>query len=375
MTVSRRDFLARAMMGAAAVASASALSPISSAFASDKVASGKAGGKPGPGHYKVPHKLGMGGVALGNGFMIETSDAQAEATMQAAWDGGVRYFDTSPWYGLGLSERRMGHFLHRQKREEYILSTKIGRILTATDTIPKTQWANPSPFDYTYDYSASATRRSIEDSLQRMGISSIDVVFIHDLTPDTNDIKDRYEELYKQAQNGAMPELTKMREEGIIKGWGLGVNTVEPILRTLEVTDPDIFLAAAQYSLLDHEDSIARLFPACEKKNTWLVIGSPYNAGFLVGRERYNYKGTIPDGAKDKRAKMNAIAKRHGIELRTAALQFCMAPKMVASVIPGARSPEQVKQNIESSKARVPADFWAELKKEKLLAENAPVPK
>ena len=224
----------------------------------------------------IKEKLGLGGVAIGNGFKV-LSDKEAEQTLEAAWDAGIRYYDTSPWYGLGLSERRFGHFLHNKKRDDYILSTKVGRILTATDKIPETMWNDPSPFDYKYDYSAEAVRRSIEDSLQRMGVSRIDYVFIHDLSPDHNDeYKDgtTWLDHFEVARKGAMPELTKMREEGLIKGWGLGVNTIEPIIKTLEETDadPDIFLSAIQYSMVDHKKSLDELFPAIEKHHVGLTI-------------------------------------------------------------------------------------------------------
>src|SRR5690554_7007793 len=136
----------------------------------------------------------------------------------------------------------------------------MGRLLKATKDLPQIMWISPSPFDYRYDYSAEGTRRSIEDSLQRLGVESIDIVFIHDLSPDNGDMKDKWVEYFKVAEKGAMPELTKMREEGLIKAWGLGVNTIEPILKTLEAADPDIFLSATIYSLIEHEDALDRLF-------------------------------------------------------------------------------------------------------------------
>jgi D-threo-aldose 1-dehydrogenase len=325
--------------------------------------------------FRPAEKFGLGGVAIGNGFKIN-SDEQANQTMAAAWAAGVRYFDTSPWYGLGLSERRFGHFLYNKKREDYVISTKIGRILTPDSKfeMPGGLWKGKLNFSYKYDFSAAGVRRSIEDSLQRMGLPYLDIVFIHDLSPDNGDMKDKWTNYFDEAAKGAMPELTKMREEGIIKAWGFGVNTVDPILKTIEVADPDIFLSATQYSLMLHEDALNRLFPVCEKRDISLVIGAPLNAGFLAGMNRYNYGSTIPSGFLEKRAKMEAIAAKHRVDLRTAALQFSAAPKVVSSVIPGASTAEQAIQNAASMHVVVPAGFWEDLKREKLIAANAPVP-
>lgn len=353
----RRSFLATSMLASAAAVSGSA--------AEKKAAGGK--------HYRPPVKIGMGGVALGNGFAV-TPDQQADETMAAAWAAGVRYFDTSPWYGLGLSERRFGHFLDGQKRDEFVISTKIGRLMVPDESFKHGMWKGHLGFNYKYDYTADGTRRSIEDSLQRMGLSSIDIVFIHDLSPDNGDMKEKWTDFFDIAAKGAMPELTRMRDEGIIKAWGFGVNRPQPILKALEVSDPDLFLAATQYSLMKHEEALENLFPACDKHGVSLVIGAPLNAGFLAGLDRYDYGGKIPEGFKEKREKMNKVAKDHDTDLRTAALQFTAAPAVVSSTIPGARTPKQVQENMESMKAKIPPEFWETLKKEKLISANAPVP-
>lgn len=325
------------------------------------------------GHYLPPHRMGLGGVAIGSAFR-PTTDEEAQKTMQGAWEAGVRFFDTSPWYGLGLSERRMGHFLHNQKRSDYVLSTKVGRLLTAGPRVTGTIWKDPAPFEYRYDYTAEGTRRSIEDSLQRLGIESIDIVFIHDLSSDNPDMKEKWTEYFDIAAKGAMRELSKMRDEGLIKAWGFGVNTIEPALAALKAGDPDVFLSATQYSLMYHENALNTLFPACEERGVSIVVGAPLNAGFLAGVERYNYGGTIPEGFEKKRARMAELARDHGTDLRTAALQFSAAPAVVSSTIPGARSGEQVTENAASMKAKIPAAFWEALKGENLIAKNAPIP-
>lgn len=320
-------------------------------------------------------KYGLGGVAAGNGFNVN-SDEQIRQMLETAWDSGVRYFDTSPWYGLGLSERRFGHFLFNKNREDYVLSTKIGRILEpdADFELPNNIWKGKLNFRYKYDYTAEGVRKSVEDSLHRMGLPYLDIVFIHDLSPDNGDMGENWTEYFEEARKGAMPELTRMREEGLIKAWGFGVNRIEPILRTMEVADPDIFLSATRYSLIEHEDALNNLFPACEKNGVSLVMGAPLNSGFLAGVDRYNYSRDVPEAFMKKRSMLYEIAKNHRVNLRSAALQFCAAPSVAASVIPGASNAEQARANVASMSENIPEDFWKELKAEELIASNAPEP-
>ncbi|QJR81675.1 aldo/keto reductase [Alteromonas pelagimontana] len=370
--MNRRKFLETSLISSAAIGMGSIISTQALAASQSPVLSQSS--TTAAGSWQPGYRFGQGGAPLGGSSGLPVSDADAQAILENAWNAGMRYYDTSPWYGLGLSERRFGMALHRRPRDEYILSTKVGRILSAAPSAPDTDWANPDSFDYKYDYSASATRRSIEDSLQRLGVSSIDLVFIHDLSPDNKDISDRYDSLLQQAIKGAMPELTKMREEGMIKGWGMGVNTLPPILAANENAEPNVHLAACQYTLMDHRESLDKLFPSCKKANATVVVGSPLNNGFLAGKDRYNYSGKIPDGFKEKRARMNKIAAAHGTDLRTAALQFCSAPAQVSSVIPGARKPHQPEENVASMRTKISADFWAEMKAEGLIEQNAPEP-
>lgn len=323
--------------------------------------------------YRTGKRFGLGGVGAGNGFHVN-SDREIRNTLEAAWTAGVRYYDTSPWYGLGLSERRFGNFLYNKKREDFLLSTKVGRILHPdSDSKNPTIWKGKVAFNYEYDYSAEATRRSIEDSLQRLGLPSIDIVFIHDLSPDNGDMPgDQWLEYFEQARNGAMAELSRMRVEGLINAWGMGVNTLEPALKCMEVADPNILLSATQYNLMHHKDALNKLYPACKKAGVSVVNGAPLAAGFLAGKDRYLYDGTIPDGFMEKREQMSEVAENHGVELRTAALQFAVAPEAVTAVIPGASRPEQVNENVASMNTDIPDDFWKELKAEKLIAVESP---
>ena len=295
--------------------------------------------------------------------------------MEAAWNAGVRYYDVSPWYGLGLAERRFGQFLHNQDRSAYVISSKVGKLLKASKKAMQSNLfpLSGSPNLVEFNYSADAVRRSIEDSLQRLGIDSLDIVFVHDLSPDNKYLEGKWLEHFEIAKQGAFPELTRMREEGLIKAWGLGVNRPEPILATMEVADPDIILMASQYSLIDHENALKNVFPEVRKKNIQLVMGSALNAGFISGSDRYNYGHEMPAEFIAKRNRLAAIADAHGVDLRTAALQFAAMPDVAAAVICGARTGKQITEDVGSMKIKIPADFWEELKAKKLISAEAPI--
>lgn len=328
--------------------------------------------------YRPPVNFGLGGVPLGNEFAIVTETA-AEATLEAAWDAGVRYFDTSPWYGLGLCERRFGAFLHTRPRADYVLSSKVGKLLKAS---PRNNAAayfpfSPSPNDVIFDYTADGVRRSIEDSLQRLGVDALDMVFVHDLSPDNPYLPTPWEEQFEIARKGAFPALTAMREQGVIKAWGVGVNRPEPILKTLDVAEPDVCLLASQYSLIEHKTALETVFPAARAKAVAFVVGSALNAGFISGSARYGYGEAsyrIPQPILRKRAELREAAERHGVDLRTAALQFSAAPDVVAALVVGAASDTQIVADFTAMKVKIPAAFWAELKTRGLIEDGAPTP-
>lgn len=323
--------------------------------------------------YRPPHRFGLGSaIALGD-MRRQISEAQARAILEAAWEQGIRYYDTSPWYGLGLSERRVGQLLYPRERGSFVLSSKTGRLLEPDPGYDHPGWQGVDNFRPQWDFSAAATRRSIEDSLQRLGVPRLDMVFIHDLSPDH--MGAQWREHFEVARKGAMPELVKMRDEGLIKGWGLGVNTLEPLLQAMDASDPDICLLATQYSLLKHEDALARAFPACAQRNVSLVLGAPLNSGYLAGGEYYNYDRGAPAEIAERRERYRTLAREHDVDLRTAALQFCNAPSVVAAVVAGASSPEQVRQNVASMvEASVPTAFWQAAKAQGLLHPDAPTP-
>jgi D-threo-aldose 1-dehydrogenase len=379
----RRDFLSIAITGSAVAAaqtllpkaaSASEMTDMTMEFSSMEQNAGSTS----TGHYKPPFRFAMGGVPLGNEFEYVTDD-EAYATIEAAWNAGVRYYDMAPWYGLGLAERRYGNFLHTKHRHEYVLSTKVGKLLKASTTAKSKGLFpfSPSPNDVVYDYTASGVRRSIEDSLQRLGIDSIDIGFVHDISPDNKYLPTPWPEQFAIAQKGAFPELTRMREEGLIKGWGIGVNTPEPILRLLEVADPDVCLLASQYSLIDHKNALHQVFPAARAKNVSFVVGSSLNAGFLSGSPRYNYgkeSYKIPPEFLEKRRRLREAADKYGVDLRTAALQFSAAPDVAAALVVGCRSEQQILADYTSMQTKIPTEFWVDLKTQSLIEQNAPVP-
>ena len=329
-------------------------------------------------HYKPAFKFGLGGVPLGNEFAVVT-DKDAYAILEAAWSAGVRYYDVSPWYGLGLAERRYGSFLHNKKRSEYVISSKVGKLLKASKTAKNRELFpfSPSPNDVVFDYTASGVRRSIEDSLQRLGIDSLDIAFVHDISSDNKLLPTSWQEQFEIAVKGAFPELTRMREEGLIKGWGIGVNTPEPILQVFAEADPDVCLMASQYSLIDHKNALNQLFPAVRRNKASLVIGSSLNAGFISGSPRYNYgkeSYKIPLEFLAKRKRLLEVAANHGVDLRTAALQFSASPDVAAALVVGASSEQQILADYTSMQTKIPAEFWVELKTEKLIEQNAPTP-
>jgi D-threo-aldose 1-dehydrogenase len=323
--------------------------------------------------------LGFGTAPLGNMFR-NIPEEEAAATITAAWDAGTRFFDTAPFYGAGLAEIRLGKELIKHKREEYVLSTKVGRIIL--DEIVKSPQAfgeKGSLFEHgrknkvIYDYSGDGTRRSIEDSLKRMSVDRIDFVWIHDIAQDFHG--DAWLAQFEIARTGAMRTLSRLRDEGIIKAWGLGVNRIEPVELLLDLPDiePDGTLLAGRYTLLDHERALQRLMPTAQAKGVQLVIGGPYSSGILAGGSHFEYADAPPEIVA-KVNKIKALAMRHGVSIKAAALQFSLAHPAAVAVIPGASKPERIREDRDALTLKVPADFWRELRKDGLVAPNAPLP-
>lgn len=324
--------------------------------------------------------LGFGTAPLGNMFR-DIPEAEAQATVDAAWEQGVRYFDTAPFYGAGLAEIRLGEALARRKRDDYVLSTKVGRLILdeVEDASARALgeksglFAAGRPNRLINDYSADATLRSIDDSLKRMKTDRIDIVWIHDIAQDF--YGDEWLSYFEVARKGAFRVLTRLREEGVIKAWGLGVNRVEPIELTLDLSEaqPDGFLLAGRYSLLDHERALQRLMPKAAQRNTGIVVGGPYSSGILAGGTHFEYQ-KAPADIIAKVERIKAIAQRHGVGIKAAALQFVLANPAVAAVIPGASRPARVAEDSAALKETIPAAFWHALREQRLVAANAPLP-
>jgi D-threo-aldose 1-dehydrogenase len=271
------------------------------------------------------------------------SEDEASATVAAAWELGTRFFDTAPFYGAGLAEIRLGKELVKQKRDEYVLSTKVGRlILDEMVSGPQAFGGKGTLFEYgrknrvIYDYSADGAKRSIEDSLKRMGVDRIDFVWIHDIAQDFHG--DEWIAQFEIARTGAMRALTKLREEKVIKGWGLGVNRIEPVelMLGLSHVDADGTLLAGRYTLLDHERALQRLMPMAVEKGVQIIVGGPYSSGVLAGGKHFEY-AEAPPAVLAKVAKIKDLTERYGVPIKAAALQFSLAHPAAAAVIPGAK--------------------------------------
>ncbi|HMN86635.1 MAG TPA: aldo/keto reductase [Bauldia sp.] len=314
--------------------------------------------------------LGLGGATLG-GNVGEITESDARILVIDALDTGIRYFDTSPFYGYGKSERVMGDAL--RYRDGWVLSTKVGRRLRPRRTPQQAgdSWTRPLPFEPWFDYSYDGAMRSYEDSLQRLGVDRIDILFIHDVDDFTHG-REVQPRMHRAAMEGAYKALDELRRNGDIKAIGLGVNEAKPIADALEHGQFDCFLLAGRYTLLE-QDPLEDLFPALEKHGATVIVGGPFNSGILVGRETFNY-GRVPE---DVVARVKAIARvcdAHSVPLAVAALQFPLGSPQVTSIIPGPRSAAELNQIVAWWKTPVPAALWSDLKGEKLIPANTPVP-
>lgn len=303
-----------------------------------------------------------GGGSLGNFFRVLTN-ADANAILHAAWEGGLRYFDTAPYYGRGKSERRTGAFLSEKPRDQFVLSTKVGRLLyPAGDALEEDGiFLDPSPFNARWDYSYDAVMRSHEASLQRLGLDRVDILYVHDIGARLHG--DAADAQLRTLQNGGLKALEELRASGAIRGYGLGVTEVGVCLDCLDYGDPDAFLLAGRYSLLDRDEA-KPLLDACLDRQVALVIGGVFASGILatgaVPDARYDYAPAPPEVLDRVRA-MEAVCQRHGISLAAAALQFPLAHPAVASVLIGAGTLRSLEAGIAGIETEIPPAFWDEL--------------
>ncbi|MDX3839465.1 aldo/keto reductase [Streptomyces europaeiscabiei] len=313
-------------------------------------------------------ELALGCAALGN-LLHPVTDEAAHATVEAAWDAGVRTFDTAPHYGLGLSERRLGAALRDRPRDTYTLATKVGRLLVpdpeggAGDDLAH-GFAVPAVHRRVWDFSADGVLRSLETSLERLGLGHVDVALLHD--PDDH---------ADQALREAYPALERLRAEGVIGAIGVGMNQSALPARFLRETDIDVVLLAGRYTLLEH-DALAELLPEAAARGRSVVIGGVFNSGLLTAPRpgaTYDY-APAPQPVLDRALRLLAVCERHDVPLRAAALRFPFGHPAVASVLTGARSPQEVHDTVEQLRRPIPDALWDELRAEGLLAPDTPVP-
>ncbi len=295
-------------------------------------------------------ELGFGGGPMGRPTL---SDAETSAVIQQAWDGGMRYFDTAPLYGRSLSENRLGKVLPDLPREEFVISTKVGRLL-----VPG---ADESGFSVEYDYSYDGARRSLESSLERLGLDRVDILLCHD--PDVWTHGDKQPEMFEMAVNGILPALNDLRSQGVVKGFGLGVNEAQVCIDVLEHFDVDCFMLAGRFTLLE-QDNLDVFLPLCLERNVSVIVAAPYNSGMLATddqpRATYDYK-PVDDLRWQKAGAIREICRKYDVDMKAAALRYPLRHPAVASVIPGSGSMQELEENFKCFDTAIPDALWTEL--------------
>lgn len=324
-------------------------------------------------------RLGLGGAPLGNLFTVIDDDA-ALALLQSAWDSGCRSFDTAPHYGNGLSEHRIGRALRKKPRAAFMLSSKVGRLLRPDAQAPRNQngYVDVLPFSQNWDYSATGVRRSIEDSLQRLGLASMDVAYIHDCDATVHGAD--YPRVLRQVVEEALPELRRLQREGLIRHVGLGVNDVQVCLDVLAQAELDCLMLAGRYTLVDHS-ALAQLLPLCVQRGVRIALGGVFNSGILAtgvrgatqDPVRFNY-AAAPQGWVDRVGAVEDLCAHHGIALRAAALQFVLAHSAVEIVMIGAQQTGHWDDARAMVARPIPPLFWRELRARRLVPHAAPTP-
>jgi D-threo-aldose 1-dehydrogenase len=320
--------------------------------------------------------LGLGTAPLGNLF-TPVDEGTAAQTVRRAHELGIRYIDTAPHYGNGLSEHRVGHALREFPRDSFVLSTKVGRLLTADASAPRDQngYVGVLPFRQRFDYSFDGALRSIEDSLQRLGLARIDIALIHDIDAFTHG-PEAQPQRFREAMTGALRALDRLRGEGVIGAVGLGVNDAGVCLDALRHGGFDGFLVAGRYTLID-QGALAALLPACAEKNAAVILGGPYNSGILArpagASATYDYR-PAPPAVRQRVEAIAAVCAEFDVPVQAAALQFPLGHPAVVTVLPGARSPAEVAANHGFAAHPIPPALWQALKERGLIAAEAPAP-
>ena len=321
-------------------------------------------------------ELGFGTAPLGNLYRA-ISDDDAAALLDLSWDQGVRYYDTAPLYGFGLAETRLNRLLRGKPRDEYVLSTKVGRLLAATapeDRDGFGKWFEVPARREVYDYGYDGVLRSIEFSLERLGVDRIDILYGHDLDIANHGSQQVLDKKLAEFLGGGHKALIELRDQGVIGAIGLGVNEWRPAQWLIENGDPDIILLAGRYTLLEQE-ALNSFLPLCEKRGVGVVIGGPYNSGNLATGPRpgayFNYE-PAPEEILNRVGRIKAVCDSHNVRLVDAAFQFPLRHPSVVSIIPGGQAVAEVQSNLQAASAIIPDALWSDLKSEGLMAEAAP---
>ena len=314
--------------------------------------------------------LGLGCATLG-GHRVPVTPEEAEATVRAAWEKGVRYVDCAPFYGYGQAERCAGDALREMPRDEWVLSTKVGRLLRPRTQVPASEpYRHPLPFNTAFDYTYDGVMRAFEDSLQRLGLARIDVLYAHDIGAGQH--RDAHPEVMRTFRDGGYRALEKLRREGLIRAVGIGVNEPEVLLEAMEWGDWDAFLLASRYTLLE-QGPLDDLLPKCVRSGISIVVGAVHNTGILAGRDSWNYRPAPPEIATRVDA-IGAVCDSHRVPLIAAALQFPLAHPAVSAVLPGPRNVQEMEENSDLLRYPIPTTLWGDLRNAKLLHPDAPTP-
>lgn len=316
--------------------------------------------------------LGLGAAPLG-GLYSALPAGVAEATVDAAYDGGIRYFDVAPFYGHGLAERRLGDAL-RRRGGDYLLSTKVGRLLKPARDGAETRgmYEGALPFEIAYDYSYDGVMRSLEDSYQRLGLDRIDIAYIHDVNRRWHG--DAVDQRFEEVMNGGYRALDELRRAGLVKAIGVGVNDSGILMRFADAGDFDCFMLAGRYTLLD-QSPLDDLLPLCERRGISIIAAAPFNSGILATGATRNAKyfyADAPEEILSRTRKIEGVCTRFQVPLASAAIHFPLRHPAVASVALGCSSPQEVKTNLDHLMRPVPADLWDALKNEGLIRPDAP---
>jgi D-threo-aldose 1-dehydrogenase len=320
--------------------------------------------------------LGFGAAHLGE-LYAKVDEAESRATLDAAWDAGLRYYDTAPWYGRGLSEHRLGGFLRTKPRGEFKVTTKVGRQLVRPKdpkAFDRSPWVGGLNFEVLWDYSYDGIMRSYAQALQRLALDTVEALIIHDL--DAGYHGEHFAQRQKDLRDSGIKALQELKKSGDIQAYGMGINTDEALEEVASQVELDFCLVAMPYTLLDQK-SLHRGMAALQKRGASVIIGAPLASGILAtgssGPAHYGY-GKAPPEVQAKVRGIEAVCKAHNVALPAAALQFVLAHPIVVSAIPGAARPSEVIANVGHVNAPIPAAFWSDLKAQKLIDPDSPVP-